>query len=352
MLDFSAARQNRLVIHRVGNKTRQESIVLSHALTELSDDSIRELMLHYFLGPFRNVEPAYQFDHKSRLQLNEVYTYVQEIFEDESKFHQNSIHVARHLYENSVHPRVQGGEFYMVHLSGCQIDGASTDAIGLFKTENKETYLKVVERDQQFGVNYERGININRLDKGCIVFNLGRENGFQVAIVDAHSRIEEEAQYWKDRFLGLRIRETPRVQTEALIDAFGQFTKQAYEDNDDKSERVKIRSRSYQYLNDNESFDLDRFTEDVFTSFEDRAAFKKFKAEYEAAHDLKMPTSFAIEPRAVKTSQRKFRNFIQLDSSVDITIRATDRQTLDLVERGFDTEKNMHYYKIFFNHEK
>lgn len=352
LLDFTAAKYNQLVIHRVGNKTRQESILLSHMPTELTDDSVRELMLHYLLGPFRNVDPLYQFDHKSRLELNEVYTYVREVFEDLTTFHQNSINIARHLYESSVHPRVQGGEFYMMYLTDCIIDDVCVDAIGLFKTENKETYLKVVERDQQFGVDYERGININRLDKGCIVLNLGGANGFQVAILDAHSRIEEEAQYWKDRFLGLRVRDTPKVQTEALIDALGQFTKQVYEDNEDKSERVKTRSRSYQYLRYNDSFDLDRFAENVFSSPEERAGFKQFKAEYEAVHDLKMPNSFVIEPHAVKTSRRKLRNFIQLDNSFDITVKATDSQILELVERGFDRDKNMQYYKIFFNHEK
>ncbi|MDR0604368.1 MAG: hypothetical protein LBG80_08720 [Bacteroidales bacterium] len=30
----------------------------------------------------------------------------------------------------------------------------------------------------------EKGININKLDKGCLIFNTERENGYIVAVVD------------------------------------------------------------------------------------------------------------------------------------------------------------------------
>lgn len=43
--------------------------------------------------------------------------------------------LARHLYEQSIHPNIKIGEFYVVLLEGCEIDGEETSAIGLFKSE-------------------------------------------------------------------------------------------------------------------------------------------------------------------------------------------------------------------------
>ena len=51
-------------------------------------------------------------------------------------------------------------------------------------------------------IGHERGVNIDRLDKGCLIFNLEKENGYKVCIVDSNK--SNDTQYWKDEFLSIK----------------------------------------------------------------------------------------------------------------------------------------------------
>lgn len=41
-------------------------------------------------------------------------------------------------------------------------DGKSANAIGLFKSENKDTFLKIYSKDDDFEIEADNGININK----------------------------------------------------------------------------------------------------------------------------------------------------------------------------------------------
>lgn len=92
--------------------------------------------------------------------------------------------LARHLYEQSIHPNIKIGEFYVVLLEGCEIDGEETSAIGLFKSEVMETVLTVKMEKNRLVLSPEMGMSLKKLEKGCIVFNVDKENGYKVAVVD------------------------------------------------------------------------------------------------------------------------------------------------------------------------
>ena len=56
-------------------------------------------------------------------------------------------------------PKSEAGEFYTVYFDDCIIDGETVDAVGLFKSENKDTFLKVFPSGNDFDVDSEQGIN-------------------------------------------------------------------------------------------------------------------------------------------------------------------------------------------------
>ena len=187
----------RLTIHKVGNASNEDPLVLSQQPLELKDETIGNLLLSYFIQPFTNNAEYFRFTHDADLHLNEVFKYCSLIFEDIESFQEQSVNIAKHLYKVSTHPKIKGGELYIVHFSKCQVDGEEVEAIGIFKSENRDTYLKVYLQNENYELNYDDGININKLDKGCLVFNTGQEEGYKVSIVDSNSK--QEAVYWKAR---------------------------------------------------------------------------------------------------------------------------------------------------------
>ena len=131
----------RIAVHSVGNKANGDAILLSSSEL-MPDESIRNLLATYFLSPFKS-EEYYNLYHESSLELNEAYNFVSRIFDDPQALHEQSVQLAKHLYEQSNHPKIKGGEFYVVYFTDCPLHGETVNAVGLFKSENKDTFLKI-----------------------------------------------------------------------------------------------------------------------------------------------------------------------------------------------------------------
>ncbi|MDR0506725.1 MAG: nucleoid-associated protein, partial [Dysgonamonadaceae bacterium] len=191
--NFLEAKIYNFCVHKVGNKVADEGCVLSKN-TVVVNQELKKLLTHYFVSPFKSSE-YFNFYHDIDINMNEVFVCASKIFANPETLLEQSVNLAKHLYEQSTHPKIKGGEFYTVYFKDCIIDGETVDAIGLFKSENKDTFLKVFPKGEGFEIESEKGININKLDKGCLIFNTERENGYIVAVVDNTNK-GVEAQYW------------------------------------------------------------------------------------------------------------------------------------------------------------
>ncbi|WP_293785660.1 hypothetical protein [uncultured Pedobacter sp.] len=51
-------------------------------------------------------------------------------------------------------------------------------------------------------MSYEQeAISINKIDKGCLIFNINKTDGYKVLVLDQSKSSNESAVYWKDEFL-------------------------------------------------------------------------------------------------------------------------------------------------------
>lgn len=351
MISFFEASLAELSIHRVGNKSQDEFYVLSEKSVAIEDQMLSSLLQQYFLSPYEKVNEVYRFFHpNSDLNLNEVYHFVAGIFEDGASFHEKSKELAKYLYEVSGHPKIKSGELYLAYFENVQIEGELHDAIGIFKSETKETYLKVFPERDGFGLSYEQdAININKLDKGCLIFNTDKEEGFRVAVID-HTNRGSEAVYWKDEFLKLRIRNDNFNQTNNVLGVYKTFVTEKLEEDFEisKADKIDLLNKSMKYFKEKESFDLDEFSNEVIGNEEGIASFKSFKKNYEEEFDAAIPDNFDISGAAVKKQARVFKSVLKLDKNFHIYIHGDK----ELIEKGFDDEKYMNYYKVYFKEEE
>ena len=61
--------------------------------------------------------------------------------------------------------QIKTGELYVAYFTHCLIDGHNVDAIGIFKSEHKESFIKVTDDGRSLNIETQKGININKLDK-------------------------------------------------------------------------------------------------------------------------------------------------------------------------------------------
>jgi hypothetical protein len=348
MVELIDLRIEELVVHKVGNKMRDEGIHISESLHDLDDSHLNDLALKFFLKPFSQ-DNYYRFTHDSEINLNEVYYFVKKIFNQSETLYAESINILKHLYDKSNHPMIKSGEFYMVYFKNYSVTDKRIDAIGIFKSENKDTFFKINQFNNNFKISPEKGININKLDKGCLIFNEDMEQGFKVLIVDTAAKSQEgEAQYWKKNFLNVKEIDNDKLNTRDFIELCNQFSANVFHgsQSSDYQDKFQFKNKAYQYLESNGHYEIDEFVEQVFQDEKLRLDFREFKQKYEEINRITPSTSFNISPNTVSLLKKKFNSLIKLDTGFDIKVTNPDH-----LEKGYDNKKGMYYYKVFYNQE-
>jgi hypothetical protein len=349
MISYFQASLSHPTIHKVGNKLLDEHLSLSEHSLKIHDEVLDNLLMNYFLKPFEKVNEIYRFDHPTGdLNLNEVYHFADLIFNDQDTFHENSRQIAKHLYDISNHPKIKSGELYLCYFTGLQIERELSDAIGIFKSESKEPYLKVIQKSNEFEINYEQeAINIKKLDKGCLIFNTEKEAGYKVAVIDQTN--STDAAYWIDDFLKLKTRNNNYTQTNTVLKVYKDFVTNKIDQEFEisKTDKIDLLNRSIKYFKEKEHFDLDEFSNEVLAHEPGIESFKRFKKNYEDEFETEIGDSFLISDTAVKKQARVFKSVLKLDKNFHIYIHGNK----ELIEKGYDEEMKMSYYKVYFREE-
>ncbi|MBR3572629.1 MAG: nucleoid-associated protein, partial [Bacteroidales bacterium] len=261
--------------------------------------------------------------------------------------HEQSVNLAKHLYEQSSHPKIKGGEFYTVYFRDCIVDGDTVDAVGLFKSENKDTFLRVLHEDGRFNLESEQGINIKKLDKGCLIFNKERENGYVVAVVDNTNR-GIEAQYWMDDFLHVRQRKDGYANTQNAMAMAKNFVTKALPEQFEvsKADQIDLLNRSLEFFKENDTFEMEEFANEVIEQPEVIESFRQYKRSFEEENDVVIDDSFDISDYAFRRQQRSYKRVIRLDRKIQIIIDGNR----DHVEQGEDERGK--YYKVYYREEE
>jgi len=350
MLSFFEASLTQLSIHRVGNKALDEHYILSEQPLTLQDELLQKLLMQYFLTPFEKVNEVYRLSHNSgERELNELYHFVHLFFEGELDFHSMSQQVTKHLYESSSHPKIKAGEVYVVQFEEVQLEGERLRGVGIFKSETKETYLKVYPEHGAFKVDYEEeAINIHKLDKGCLIVDTEKEEGYKVLAVDQTNR-QNEAVYWKDDFMQVVVRNDSFHQTGNLMQVCKAFVNEKLEEafEMEKADKIDLLNRSAAYFKEKEVFQLDEFTEEVLGNPAAITMFRDYKANFEEMHDLTIGDGFEISGQAVKKESKIFKSILKLDKNFHVYIHGKR----EYIEKGFDEERGKHFYKLYFDQE-
>lgn len=345
MIDITNTNIEKVSAHYIGNKTNGEELQLSKNLIDISDLRLRELLLRFFLVPFPEPEFFSFTFTDNNFSLNPVYNFVSEVFDNKKVFHKTSTTIAKYLYEISLHPQIKSGDLFVTYFSDINIDGESTDVIGIFKSENRQSFLKL--DTDLFSLQYDDGINIDKLDKGCLIFNRAKSEGYKVCIIDKSNK-STEAQYWKDAFLQIKPCNDNYHNTQQFLAITKNFvTKQFVEDFEvSKTDQIDLLNRSIDYFKTHDAFDKKEFEKEVFYHPEMIKSFRNFDSQYRQTNEIDIEDSFDISPQAVKKQARVFKSVLKLDKNFHIYIHGNK----EMIEKGIEKDGRK-YYKIYYENE-
>lgn len=347
MIKFNDIQYEDMVVHRVGNKHRAERNFESRNVYG-ADEYLKEVLIQYFVRPFKKVEEHYRFRHSTDLQYNELYGFVKSIFEEPSKLLPESLNILHHLYRQSDHPNIKSGELFVVHFTDVQIDDELVDAVGIFKSERKNSFLRVNEEGDNLRIRKQDGISVDKLDKGCLIFNIDQEEGFLLLSIDNNSY---DADYWIHHFLNADFVRDESFHTRSYLELCNAFSKEVIVPAHDKQEQIRFLSDSVDYFSSRDQFDYNEFAETVLpaATHEVASEFKNYQRDFA----LDGVEQFDISQSALKSARRKMKDTIKLDTNIQIKLDFNNPDASKrFLERGYDEQRGMHYYKVYFNEEK
>lgn len=347
MINFENCEISNIVIHNIGNKFEGGKLTLSGSCFLPDDADVINILKNYFLSPFKR-DAYYNFmPYADELGNNPVYAAVEAVFGEEQEFYGKSVAIAEHLFEQSNNPNIKLGELYIVHFKNCNIEEGVCDAVGIFKSETKDTFLKIILNQNTYQLSSESGINIKKLDKACIVFNANKESGYKVCILDKTNT--KEAIYWTTDFLGLVPCEDSYFQTANYLNLCKDFVKDIYNKENDvpRADQIDMLNRSLNFFKETDIFSEDRFKEEVVQEPEVISAFENFKSQYEDEKNVNLGDQFEVSDFAVKDEKKYFRHVLKLDKNFHIYIHGQKKY----LKKGYDPDRDMNFYTLYFREE-
>ena len=339
-----------LSIHKVGNKSRNEAIFLSENQYNLNDEIV-PLLKEYFFKSFREKEENYfQFAHEVDLEYNDMFNLATEIFTNPSSVHDVSKKITQHLFEQSNHPHIKNGEVYVTYLTNVSIDNNVVDAVGIFKSELRTDFLQFEEKNSSLEMILLEGINLNKLDKGCLIFNHKKEEGYKILTIDSN---RYDAKYWLEHFLSVDAFQDENFMTKKYLKFCQEFAKEVVFPAEDKKQEVMFMNRAVNHFAKNDNFEETAFLNEVMDNPDLIPEFKSYKADRGEKYSIEDVTSFPIANAAVTDARKSIKNVINLDTHIQIKLDFINPESAEkYVEKGWDEEKQMYYYLVYFNKEQ
>ena len=348
MIDTSNCSLSQLAVHRIGSPANDEALQLSKSILDITDHRLQEHLFRYFLSSFQDPE-FYNFTYTNgEFEMNPLFGFASSLFDDSGSFHDISVKIAHHLYEVSNHPNIKPGDLFVARLTDMQVEDELVEAIGLFKAENKHSFIRVDQATDDFALSYDEGIQVDKLDKGCLIFNTAKDEGYKVCMVDKSNKLTE-AQYWKDIFLILKPCNDNYHSTREFLNMTRDFVKKQVPEEHEvgKADQIDMLNRSAEYFKTHESFDKQEFEQEVFDNEEVAESFRKFDDQYRTNNEVAINDQFEISSQAVKKQSKGFKSVLKLDKNFHIYIHG-DRSK---IEQGTDPDGRK-YYKIYYDQEQ
>lgn len=348
MINVESSKLGQLAIHRVGNKHNEESVFVSEEPAVLTDE-LKELLEGYFLKPFVKVTEKNEFVHEVELSYNVLKGIAEETFASEELFFDNSEKIVKHLYDQSNHPHIKSGDLFVAYFDEMYLEGELMNAIGVFKSERKDSFLQVSESETKLKLITEEGISIKKLDKGALILN-SSEKGMIVLTVDNNNY---DASYWKKDFLSIDIIKDDNYETKAYMDLCKSFAKDVIGNNETKKEEIDFITQSVKYFEENDHIETKEFNDVLFDGVEElKEDFTDYKKAYESEYEVEIADSFNISAPVLQREKKSIANTIKLDTNIQLKMNFNDADSIhQFVEQGYDAQKGMHFYKVFYNRE-
>jgi len=351
-LSFENAKIAGLVLAKVGNPSREEPLQTSKQIFQVEEDD-QAMLSAIFMRPFKSLSlVGHRFRHHSSLSNHELNTCVASIFEDSDQLLKAGCDIAQRLYSKSSHPNIKSGDLCVALVEGIDVgEDQTVRGICILKSESVSPFLSITPHEGDLQLNTEHGINPEKIDKGCLVIDQFERKGYYSLTFD---RAGNESRFWVRDFLSVApIPDSSLLSKRVAEMAVQAVTPEVQPEEEDDSPPWAVNDTAKEalsYFDDKKQFSLQEFEEQALRTPEAKAKFREEKKRLEEEEGVKIEEGFDISKKDVVKAKKLMKNFMRLDSGVEIKLKPKVVNNPDAVlEKGYDEEKKKNFIKIYFN---
>lgn len=323
-----------LKISYVGNRIAGERVQVAKEVYKC-DELTRNLIGRYLLSGIE-YHQLYKFTHPEGLEYNKVYSFASEVFGDTTSFERIADEISYLLFQRANDKSIIGGYLFVVYFKDCLVDDKTTDALGIFKAETKDMFIKLTSEGSDISLSSEQGFAMNKMDKGCIIFNVDGNDGYRLAILNkSHSK--SSIKYWNEDFLRCVSVVSDYLNTQAVLKAIGQFIK---EQDSSQLQKAFLMNKSLQEAK-KEYFDVKELLGTVAIDDESKQRVKEIFSTLTGCDDS-MPDG--IKPDYVALKKTRLKSVLKLDDNFEIIFHGGENR----IETGIDKTTGLKYIKLFY----
>lgn len=296
----------------------------------------------FFIKPFSTQKGEYSFSHPVSLDYNIVFKSALALLEN-GDFVKCSQDIFRHLQSVSTLPTIKDGDIFVAKVEDIIMDNSYYEGLGIFKIESKSDFIETFvdsKGNMQFSV--KSGFPSNRIDKAClIVFSSEKPVCY---LIDR----SKDTKFWRQDFLGVVPRATSYSQSRSTMQMFKSFIEEQLPDVSKitKADQINLINKCSELMKKTDVLKIDETARSLFKDEETANLFAEYRKVFEQREELTLKDSFGVDKKAVTVLKSSRR--IRLDDTAEIHLMKTG----NFLERGFDDEKGMYYYKLYFSKEK
>ena len=333
MLEVTDSKLTKYAVHYVGDALvlgeeafLQPDVLLEAAFTQLAFGKL-------------DLEQQFEFFHETNIGLNEVYTYVKSIFDQEDGFLEQSKHIATHLHSSSQHPNIKPGELFIGLFDNCLWHSETKKALAIVKIDEKEMFLDVKNEQNKMVINGIDGINVKKSNNLAVIVDMGQDEPPAVFI---KTKKKEDVVYWQERFLKVKAADEHFYKTNLALTECKKYILK--EEGFSNTEKLGFLNKTLDYFRNEEEFQVDDYIENVFE--------KADVVQKDIIINTVKPFETVISESAIAKAEKTYKRKIKLDSNIEIQVNVRDIEQVDeLIEVGYDEATNRRFYKIYFTEE-
>lgn len=303
-------------------------------------DSI--ILKDFFIKPFSTQKGEFSFSHPVSLDYNIVFQSALGLL-DNGDFVKCSQDIFRHLQSVSTLPTIKDGDIFVAKVEDIIMNNSYYEGLGIFKIESKNDFIETFvdsKGNMQFSV--KSGFPSNRIDKAClIVFSSEKPVCY---LIDR----SKDTKFWRQDFLGVVPRATSYSQSRSTMQMFKSFIEEQLPDVSKitKADQINLINKCSELMKEADMLNIDETARSLFKDSKITNQFAEYRKVFEQRESLILQDSFGVDKKAVAVLKSTRR--IKLDDTAEIHLMKTG----SFLERGFDDEKGMYYYKLYFSKEK